>query len=193
LTVQTRISRPVVTDLGEPLSQRDVLGLLGPQGDEFAEGGFDRCAVQYQELWRAPSRRGNTLQGRTAEAEDRLFEYAVAAVERLAVDPAQIATVVTSSLYSLGGSTLAHRLVEHFRMDPATDKYHVVGVGCASAVPLIRLISQSLEAHPGKPAWRSPATMSTTGSSTPAGGGFSIAQTPALRHAATQTGNPGGR
>ena len=31
-------------------------------------------------------------------------------------------------------------------MDPATDKYHVVGVGCASAVPLIRLVVPSLEA-----------------------------------------------
>jgi predicted naringenin-chalcone synthase len=35
-------------------------------------------------------------------------------------------------------------------MDPATDKYHVVGVGCASAVPLVRLVVSSLDTHPGK-------------------------------------------
>ena len=150
MTVQTRISRLVVTDLRDSHSQQDVLGVLGLQGDEFAEGVFDRCAVSTRSLSVLPNGRGTTLQGRTAQAEDQLFEYAVAAVERLGVDPTQVGTVVTSSLYSLGGPTLAHRLVERFRMDPATDKYHVVGVGCASAVPLIRLISQSLEAHPGK-------------------------------------------
>ena len=32
---------------------------------------------------------------------------------------------VSASLYSLGCPTLAHRLVEHFEMDPSTDKYHV--------------------------------------------------------------------
>ena len=35
-------------------------------------------------------------------------------------------------------------------MAPDTDKYHVVGVGCASAVPLMRLVGQSLSHHPGK-------------------------------------------
>ena len=28
-------------------------------------------------------------------------------------------------------------------MSPSTDKYHVVGVGCASAVPLVRFIGRS--------------------------------------------------
>ncbi len=37
-------------------------------------------------------------------------------------------------------------------MDPSTDKYHVVGVGCASAVPLFRLAAQTLSGHPGKKA-----------------------------------------
>jgi predicted naringenin-chalcone synthase len=58
--------------------------------------------------------------------------------------------VVTASLYSLGGPTLAHRLVEHFGMDPATDKYHIAGVGCASAVPLVRLVLTALDHHPDK-------------------------------------------
>ena len=31
------------------------------------------------------------------------------------------------------GSNLAHRLVDHYDMDPSTDKYHILGVGCASA------------------------------------------------------------
>jgi predicted naringenin-chalcone synthase len=35
-------------------------------------------------------------------------------------------------------------------MDPATDKYHVVGVGCASAVPLFKIASQSMRDHPGR-------------------------------------------
>jgi predicted naringenin-chalcone synthase len=37
-------------------------------------------------------------------------------------------------------------------MDPSTDKYHVVGVGCASAVPLVRLASQTLREQSGKKA-----------------------------------------
>ena len=35
-------------------------------------------------------------------------------------------------------------------LDPATDKYHLTGVGCASAVPLMRLAAQALRQHPGK-------------------------------------------
>jgi alkylresorcinol/alkylpyrone synthase len=150
LTVQTRISRLTVTELDGAFSQEDVLSLLGLDGDAFAEGIFDRSAVSTRSLDLLPATLEHTLQGRTARTEDQLFAYAVAAVERLGIDPGEIGTVVTSSLYSLGGPTLAHRLVERFRMDPATDKYHVVGVGCASAVPLVRLVSQSIDAHPGK-------------------------------------------
>ena len=60
--------------------------------------------------------------------------------------------VVSATLYSLGGPTIAHRLVDHYEMDPSTDKYHVVGVGCASAVPLVRLASQAVREQPGKKA-----------------------------------------
>jgi predicted naringenin-chalcone synthase len=150
LSVQPRISRLAVSDPDTALSQRDVLALLGLSGDEFAEGVFDRSAVTSRSLGLSPATLDSTLQGRTARTEDQLFEYAVDAVERLDLDPMEIGTVVTASLYSLGGPTLAHRLVERFRMDPATDKYHIVGVGCASAVPLVRLVAQSLDAHPGK-------------------------------------------
>ena len=92
-----------------------------------------------------------TLQERTPAIEDQLFSQAIAAVEGLELDTHQIGTVLSSTLYSLGGPTLAHRLVEHFRMRPDTDKYHVVGVGCASAVPLMRLLGQCLHGHPGQP------------------------------------------
>jgi predicted naringenin-chalcone synthase len=74
----------------------------------------------------------------------------VRAVDQLGVNPQDIGTVITASLYSLGCPPLAHRLMEHYGMDPATDKYHVTGVGCASAVPLVRLASQALPQHPGR-------------------------------------------
>jgi alkylresorcinol/alkylpyrone synthase len=93
-----------------------------------------------------------TVQGRTLAIEDQLLADAVGAIDRLEVDPGEIAVVVSASLYSLGGPTVAHRLIEHYEMDPATDKYHVVGVGCASAVPLVRLASQALRENPGKKA-----------------------------------------
>src|SRR5438067_2076154 len=36
--------------------------------------------------------------------------------------------------------------------DPATDKYRVVGVGCASAVPLVRLAGHAVRETPGRKA-----------------------------------------
>jgi alkylresorcinol/alkylpyrone synthase len=148
--VMPRITGLTVTEPDTELSQSEVLALLELDGDAFAERVFDRAAVTTRTIGLRPATLARTLQGRTPWTEDQLFAYAVDAVQRLAVDPAEIGTVVTASLYSLGGPTLAHRLLEHFRMDPATDKYHVVGVGCASAVPLVRLAVQSLNAHPGK-------------------------------------------
>lgn len=150
LGMPPRISGLVVTLPDAAVSQREALSLLGLQGDAFAERVFDRCAVSTRDLGLSATAFDRTLQGRTEQIENQLFAQAVRAVEQLEVDPESVGTVVTASLYSLGGPTLAHRLVEHFRMDPATDKYHVVGVGCASAVPLIRLLAQSLANHPGK-------------------------------------------
>jgi alkylresorcinol/alkylpyrone synthase len=145
-----RITQLAIADPETSYSQQDVLSMLGLERDEFATRVFDRCAVESRDLGTSPDAYGRTLQGRTSQTEDQLFEYAVRAVAGLDIDPADICTVVTASLYSLGGPTLAHRLIEHFRMDPATDKYHIVGVGCASAVPLIRLVAQSLHDNPGK-------------------------------------------
>lgn len=48
----------------------------------------------------------SNLQGRT---EDRLFADAVRVIDELEVNPAAIRVVITASLYSLGGPTLARR------------------------------------------------------------------------------------
>lgn len=147
-----RISGLTLAHPPTSFTQREVLELLDLAEDEFAQRIFSRCGVHRRRLDMTPDFVRDNLQGRTAEVEDKLMGYAVQAVEQLEVDPARIGTVVTGTLYSLGGPTLAHRLIEHFGMDPATDKYHVVGVGCASAVPLVRLARQALREHPGRKA-----------------------------------------
>ncbi len=145
-----RISGLAVSDTETIFSQDEVLDRLGLRGDEFAEGIFSRCGVTRRHLNLNGDFLARSSQGRSAEIERELMRHAIRAVDRLGVDPAEIGTVVTSSLYSLGCPSLAHRLVEHYGMDPSTDKYHVVGVGCASAVPLMRLTAQALRDHPGK-------------------------------------------
>lgn len=147
-----RISGLTLAHPETSFTQQEVLELLGLAEDEFAQRIFSRCGVHRRRLDMTPEFVQNTLQGRTAEVEDALMGYAAQAVEELEVDPLQIGTIVSGTLYSLGGPTLAHRLIEHFGMDPATDKYHVVGVGCASAVPLVRLAQQAVREHPGKKA-----------------------------------------
>jgi predicted naringenin-chalcone synthase len=147
-----RIAGLAVADGERSVTQAEALELLGLTGDEFAEGVFGRCGVQRRRLHLDRNLLATTLQGRTHAVEEELMARSVEAVERLAVDPREISTVLSASLYSLGCPTLAHRLVERFEMDPQTDKYHVVGVGCASAVPLIRFAAQALSGHPGKQA-----------------------------------------
>jgi alkylresorcinol/alkylpyrone synthase len=90
------------------------------------------------------------LQERTAEVESELLRQATQAIDQLEVEPSSIGTVLSSSLYSLGCPSLAHRLIEHYGMPASTDKYHVTGVGCASAVPLLRLGAQILQADPSR-------------------------------------------
>jgi alkylresorcinol/alkylpyrone synthase len=148
--VGARIARLAVADAGTSLSQDEVLDLLGLRGEEFAERIFASCGVRKRRLNSSEDFLQTTLQGRTQLAEEELFQLAIQAVERLEIDPQAIGTVVTASLYSLGGPTLAHRIINHFQMDPATDKYHLVGIGCASAVPLMRLVAQSLPHQPEK-------------------------------------------
>jgi 3,5-dihydroxyphenylacetyl-CoA synthase len=131
-------------------TQEQVLERLGLAEDEFAQRIFGRCGVRTRRLaLEDDAFFAGTVQGRTQEIERMLLSEATRAVDALGVRPEQIGVVVTSSLYTLAGPTLAHRLVEHYGMDPATDKYHVVGVGCASAVPLLRLAAQTLAGWAG--------------------------------------------
>jgi alkylresorcinol/alkylpyrone synthase len=129
-------------------SQDEMLDLLGLRGNAFAEGIFAACGVRRRHLDISEESLRSSLQGRTPVTEEGLFRLAVRAIDRLELDPAEIGVVVTASYYSLGGPTLAHRLMDHFELDPAADKYHLVGVGCASAVPLFRLAAQALRERP---------------------------------------------
>ena len=143
------ISRVALAGPETSFTQNDVLGLLGLSEDEFAQRIFSRCGVQRRRLTLTDEFLATTVQGRTHAIEQHLLDYAVRAIDELQVDPAEIGVVVSATLYSLGGPTIAHRLVDHYEMDPSTDKYHIVGVGCASAVPLVRLASQTLAGRAG--------------------------------------------
>ncbi len=145
-----RITGLAVSDGETTLTQDQVLTRLGLAGDEFAERIFARSGVKTRQLEIGPDFLARKLQGRASEIEANLLGHSIKAVDRLGVDPAEIGTVLTASLYSLGGPTLAHRLVDHYAMDATTDKYHLTGVGCASGVPLMRLASQALSDHPDK-------------------------------------------
>jgi alkylresorcinol/alkylpyrone synthase len=147
-----RISGLALSNSSTVLTQEQALAGLGLDGNAFAEGVFERSGVKRRHLDLSEEFMARTLRGRTAQIERELTSHAIRAVEQLQVDPAQIGTVISASLYSLGCPTLAHRLVDHFEMDPTTDKYHITGVGCASGVPLMRLAGQALREHPHKQA-----------------------------------------
>ncbi len=145
-----RIAGLAVSDGEHVLSQDQVLDRLGLRGDEFAEGIFARCGVKQRHLELDDDFLGRDLQGRAATVEERLMHHSIRAVDALGLDPAKIGTVLSSSLYSLGLPTIAHRLVDHYEMEPTTDKYHITGVACASAVPLMRMAAGTLHQHPGR-------------------------------------------
>jgi predicted naringenin-chalcone synthase len=147
-----RIAALAVSDSETTLSQEQVLERLGLKGDEFAERIFARAGVNQRHLDLSEELMARTLQGRSQWIEQDLLEHSIRAVDALELDPARIGTIVSASLYSLGGPTLAHRLIDHYAMNPATDKYHVTGVGCASAVPLMRLAAQAMREDPSKQA-----------------------------------------
>jgi predicted naringenin-chalcone synthase len=136
----------------EVFTQDQMLDLLGLRGNDFAEGIFARCGVRTRRLETSSALLRTTLQERTPATEDQLLRMALGAVDTLCFDPSDLGVVVSASLYSLGGPTLAHRLVEHLELDPAVDKYHLLGVGCASAVPLFRIAGQALRDRPGQSA-----------------------------------------
>jgi alkylresorcinol/alkylpyrone synthase len=147
-----RIAGVAVSDAETVLTQKQVLERLGLAGDEFAERIFERSGVKTRHLNLSPEFLARTLQGRAAEIEQELTHHSVRAVDALHIDPERIGTVLTASLYSLGSPTLAHRLLEHYGMHPATDKYHLTGVGCASGVPLMKLAGQALRENPERDA-----------------------------------------
>lgn len=146
-----RIAAIATSHSERSLTQRDVLDRLELAGDEFAEGIFDRCGVQRRRLELSDDFLELSLQARTARVEHELLAHSVRAIDALDVDPRDVGTLLTASLYSLGCPTLAHRLIEHYAMQPTTDKYHLTGVGCASAVPLMRLGAQALRSDRERP------------------------------------------
>jgi predicted naringenin-chalcone synthase len=133
-------------------TQDELLPLLGLSADPFAETIFARSGVRKRHLELSPRTLATSLQARTEATEEQLLGLALEATEQLAFEPGEIGLVVTATYYSLGGPTLAHRLVDGLGLEPGTDKYHLVGVGCASAVPLFRLAARCLRDHPGRKA-----------------------------------------
>jgi predicted naringenin-chalcone synthase len=155
-SVRPRVARgPLLSGLSishpaQSYSQRELLDLFGLAGDEFAEKIFARSGVGRRRLGISRASLGQSLQARAAATEERIFGMALTALEGLDFDPAEVGVLVTAGYWSLGGPTLGHRLLEHFGLGPRTDKYHVTGVGCASAVPLLRLAGQLLRDRPGE-------------------------------------------
>ena len=130
------------------MTQDDVLDRLGLADDEFAQRVFSRSGVRQRHLNLDPDFLARNLQGRSEQAEQEMLEASIRAIDALRIDLDSIGTVLSASLYSYGCPSLAHRLVEHYELPPGTDKYHVVGVGCMSAIPLVRLATPSLFMNP---------------------------------------------
>lgn len=143
-----RIAGLAVANPARSYTQAEMLELLGLVGNEFAETIFSRCGVERRHFAITPELLSTPLQGRVEQSEELLLEMALEAVAELEYDAGDIGTVITATYYSLGGPTLAHRLVDKLGLAPSTDKYHVLGVGCASAVPLFKLASQALLEKP---------------------------------------------
>ncbi len=93
-------------------TQQQALEQLGLAGDEFAERIFARSGVERRRLNLAEDFLTAGLEQRTAHVERELLDQAVEALERLDVSLEHVGTVLTSSLYSLGCPSLAHRLIE---------------------------------------------------------------------------------
>jgi predicted naringenin-chalcone synthase len=150
--------RPVVAGLGlsnppRSFTQEQLLVLLGLDGDEFAEAIFARSGVRTRRLFCSAESVRASLQARAAETEENVFQLTFEALGLLDFDPDAVGVLITAGYWSLGGPTLGHRLMEELGLRRDTDKYHVTGVGCASAIPLLRLAGQALrERRPGEAA-----------------------------------------
>jgi predicted naringenin-chalcone synthase len=132
------------------VTQQQALERLGLADDEFAKGIFSRSGVKRREMVLDDAFLAENLQGRTARVEQELLAASVRAVDELGIEPDRIGAILTASLYSLGCPSLAHRLIEHYGFGPDTDKYHLTALGCASAVPLLRLGGQIAHANPSR-------------------------------------------
>jgi alkylresorcinol/alkylpyrone synthase len=146
---------PVIAGLAvshpEPsFTQGQMLALLGLDGDDFAHSIFARSGVRTRRMFVSEESVRASLQARAAQTEEHVLELALAALGRLDFDPAEIGVLVTAGYWSLGGPTLGHLIMEQLELGAGTDKYHVTGVGCASAVPLLRLAGQALRERPGE-------------------------------------------
>jgi alkylresorcinol/alkylpyrone synthase len=131
-------------------TQDELLALLGLEGDEFAESIFARSGVRSRSLFVSEDTLRASLQARAVATDAHIFEMAFEAIGGLDFDPAEIGVLVTAGYWSLGGPTLGQRLTEELGLGPTTDRYHVTGVGCASAVPLLRMAGQALRERPGE-------------------------------------------
>lgn len=149
--MRTRVSDIATANPETSYSQDEMLGLLGLEGDRFAETIFARGGIEKRHLDVTSDKLATTLQERATGTEQLLVQLATEAIDALDVDPQEVGTLITAAYYSLGGPTIAHHLVAHYDMDPTTDKYHIAGVGCASAVPLFKLAGQALRDHPDRP------------------------------------------
>ena len=112
-TRQPRISALAFADPPRAYSQDEVLAALGMDGDPFAERIFASCGVKQRHLTQLDLARTQTIQGRTAKAAADLLERSIRAIDALDIDLGEINTIITSTLYTLGAPTLAHRLVGH--------------------------------------------------------------------------------
>jgi alkylresorcinol/alkylpyrone synthase len=143
-----RIAALAVSDSETVLTQEQVLDRLDLSDSEFATRIFARSGVERRHLELSDEFLASTLEHRAKQIEQDLLSHSIRAVDALELDPLEVGTVISASLYSLGCPSLAHRLVDHYEMGPATDKYHLTGVGCASGVPLMRLAAQALRENP---------------------------------------------
>jgi hypothetical protein len=81
-----RIGAIACSDPSRSYSQREVLALLGLEGDEFAEAIFERAGVKRRQFELGAEQLAQNLQARTALVEDRLLKHATRAIDRLDVD-----------------------------------------------------------------------------------------------------------
>ena len=146
--VQPLVAGLAVADPANSFSQDEMLDLLGLRGNEFAETIFGRCGVERRHLELSPKKLGESLQARTPETELQLLDLA-----RVRRRPARLRPGADQHRDQLelllarrpDARTPAGRAL---RAHPDTDKYHVLGIGCASAVPLFKMARQALNEAP---------------------------------------------